>query len=284
MRLFGINEANHYCSSYSSRSGSAKGALSDFVQSHLGGRYRTLREGTAEFEEFRACSLRDVERCLFLAASHYRRCLDLMLSSAAHWAHVTIYYGSWYSAHAFLGMFGCTMLTRKVIDVNRSTPGNQELRIRSIGNQHGQQPTTYSGTHQRFWDLFYMAVPPLRPLIPLHLAFCLSPVSSNPIWQIEERNKINYETLSAIDLAKDFQLSFSCAAYPNCLPGSLITQYRIFESLLELSFIFAQQFELQTDALANLGYTGGLRDKVRQMIYEDHPPNLVQKTRKGALV
>jgi hypothetical protein len=283
MRIFGINEAAYYCSSFAPQTGLAEKSPREFLKNRLSGANRTLQEGSSIFKEYNACSLRDVERCLLLSASHYRRCLDLLTASAAPWAQVTAYYGSFYAAKALLGMFGVSIIKNKVVDVSQSKPGKQALRMRNIGSGPGRQSSTYTGTHRQFWDLFYTATPTLKTQVPTRLAFGLAPVSSNPIWQIEERNKINYQTDLAINLAIEFNKVFSVNSFPTSLPGSLVTQYRIMEALVEIAFIFSRKFSLKTDALNNLSTAADLRDKVRELIYHTYAPALVRKTKKTGI-
>ena len=284
MRIFGISEADYYCSAFSGSSGVAEESIEDFQRSHLGTRSTTILEGTPLFQQYRDCSLRDVERSLFFAISHYRRSLDLMMPSSSPWAHVTLYYGSWYASRSLLGMYGCTKFKKVVVDVNKGTPGQQELRLRRIGDRVGQQSTTHKGSHRVFWDFFYLAVQGLTPMVDPRFAAVLSPVSGNPIWQIQQRNEINYDSLIGIRSAEDFRRTFSKHGFPNCLPGVLNTQFQILETLLELIFSFANQFGLNTDALNALERSGYLSDKVRKLIYSEKPPGLVRKTRKSKII
>lgn len=283
MRLFRINEAKHYCSSFNATQGDAENSINTFQRNRLGRQSRSFREGNILFEEYRDCSLRDVERSLFFAASYYRRCLDLMLSSAAPWAHVTIYYGSWYASRGLLGMFGCTIFNEVVVDVNRGSPGQQELRLRVIGNRQGQQSSTYHGSHRRYWDFFYTAVTPLRPMVQPNIAPALYPVSNNPVWLIQQRNTINYDSWEGLQLSRGFQKTFSNNSFPGSLPGPLLPQFKVLESLLELSFVYASQFGLHTDAFVNLGVSGNLRAKVSELIYNEKAPGLVRKTKKSTI-
>jgi hypothetical protein len=277
MRIFGVNEAHYYCSSFNSSTGDAEQAIEDFRKNRLSNR-RIIKEGTPLFQQYKDCSLRDVERSLFFAASHYRRSLDLMITSSSPWAQVTLYYGSWYASRALLGMFGCTIFKNsKVIDVDRGSPGQQELHLRT-------ESTTYRGPHRTYWDLFYRAVRTLRPMVDPGFSAALSPVSSNPIWQIEKRNDVNYCSLASLNLAQQFKTSFSKQAFPACLPGVLGTQYGILEGLLELAFDYAAQFGLNTDALIGLSTKTSLRKIVGDLVYSKKPPGLVKKTRKAALV
>jgi len=281
MKIFGSPEARYYCSSFTPMPGDSEKSLDVFKNKYLKSQ-RTLTEGTPLFIQYRACSLRDVERHLFFAASHYRRCLDLMLPSGSPWAYVTIYYGSWFVSRALLGMFGCAIFNKFVVDVNRNSPGNQELRYRKIGNEADQQPSTYNGGHQRYWDLFYKAVATLRPMVQPKFAAALTPVAGNPVWQIDMRNRVNYDSWEGLNLARNFQGSFSQTTFPGSLPGILGTQFGILEALLELTFSFAKQFGFQTDALNALGHTGSLSNSIHVLIYNDSPPGLGKKTLKPA--
>jgi hypothetical protein len=177
MRIFGINEARYYCSSFSPYRGLSERRPWEFFKNQLGGTNQILREGSPSFSEWKSCSLRDVERCLFLAASHNRRFLDLLVASAAPWAHVTSYYGSFYSAQAILGLFGVTIFNKKVVDVRRSSLGQQELRVRTIGSGPGMQYSQYQARIV-YYGIFFM--PPwirsnLKSRLNLHMVFHPSP-------------------------------------------------------------------------------------------------------------
>lgn len=206
-----------------------------------------------------------------------------MIPSSSAWAHVTLYYGSWYASRALLGMFGCTVFSRVVVDVKKGSPGQQKLRLRVIGNEAGQQPTTFRGSHRIFWDIFYTAVQNLIPMVDPRFAAVLSPVGGNRVWQIQHRNEVNYNSHIGLRLAEDFDRSFSKQRFPGCLPGVLNTQFGILETLLELVYSYAHQFSLKTDALNGLGSPACLRDKVSHLVYADRPPGLVRKTKKTAI-
>ena len=285
MQLFGISDASYFCNGFAPIQGDATGSLAAFQRKYLTSANRTLSEGSPLFNSHRACMLREVERCLFLSVSQYRRALDLMIASASPWAHVTLYYGGWYAAHAILGMFGCTILDSTwVVDVRRRTPGSQEMRRRRIGNKAGQEPTTCKGSHRIFWELFYRAVTPLRPQVLPKIAAVLSPVANDPAWLIAHRNDANYDTFRGLRLVNDFQRSFSTQHFPGSLPGVLGTQWRVSEGLLGLGFLFAHQLGLQTDALSSLGSYSSFRQAVAKLIYEVRAQGLVRKTIKAQLV
>jgi len=206
-----------------------------------------------------------------------------MISSASPWAHVTLYYGSWHAANALLGLFGCTIINNYVIDVERGLQGNQTLRIRKIGEKPGQINTTYKGSHQKFWYLFYQAFQATQAMFPSGFQLALSPVAGDRLWQIARRNDINYNSFSSIQLAQDFERGFVSCSFPSCLPGVMNTQYKVFEVLLEMSFHYAQDFGIATDALNRLRAPSPLRRKVRELVYNEKPLGLVNKTRKSTI-
>ena len=279
LKHFSIQEAKHYCSSFQPRGGDAEQSLDEFSLAHFKGP-RAIREGSTLFENFRACALRETERYIFLSASHFRRALDLMVPSAIHWAHVTLYYGAWYAAHGLLGMLGCSVLNtrnNKVIYVSKSTPGNQELYVETIGK--GKYYVTHRGSHQRFWEIFYKTVPTVRVLLnDPAISAALTPVANNTNWLINQRNRFNYDSKNGIDLSSAFKSTFAEDDFPNCLPGELNTQFRICEGLIRASFSFASQFGLTTDALDVLDSAQPINQKILNVIYSSKLPNLLEKT------
>ena len=102
MRLFSVSGARHFCGSFQPIPGAAAQSFTEFHRKYLA-TPQLITEGQPLFDEYRSSALRDVERSIFLAASHYRRALDLMIPSSSHWAHVTLYYGAWFAARALLG-------------------------------------------------------------------------------------------------------------------------------------------------------------------------------------
>lgn len=277
LSLFGVAEARHYCTTFTGAGGTAGGSVDAYVKSALHGK-RFLREGTGEFDQYRDCSLRDVERRLFMAVSHYRRSLDLMTPGAAWWAHVTLYYGSFFAAGALLGMFGARVIKGARIEVKSSGPGSQELAI-LLG-----QGSTYSGQHQRFWDIFYSSARALVPLVDRAMRIGLTPVTNNVRWLSERRNDINYDSHSAIDIAGQFQAGFDKTQFPMTLPGAVNTQFAVFEALLVVTMGFARDFGLVTDALQMLSPAGTRRAKLRRLVFEDRAPGLLRKIRRARVL
>lgn len=279
MRLFSIAGARHYCNSFQPKLGIAEHSPDDFRDARLQSQH-TVAEGTSLFDEYRACALRDAERSLFLASSHYRRSLDLMIASSSHWAQVTLYYGAFYAARALLGMFGCAVLHRHVVHVSRSRPGSQELSVDRIGSRSGQYYVTETGSHRKFWEIFYFTVRPVVRLVDVRFATALSPVSSSNTWLIEQRNSVNYKTEVSIDVVESFGNTFTESDFPDSLPGTLQTQFKVSEGILAASCSFARRFGLQTDALSFLGSTTSFADLVEDHIYQPGLPDLVDKTNR----
>lgn len=282
MRTFSISGARHYCSSFKPETGIAEQTPEEFWQLKLN-RVRSIQEGTGLFDEYRACALRDAERSLFLAASHYRRALDLMIPTSCHWAHVTLYYGAFFAARALLGMFGCNVLRKYVIHVSRSHPGSQMLRIERIGSGQGRYQVSTSGSHQRFWEIFYRSVSTVRRWVDIKFEATLAPVLNRSTWMIEQRNSVNYKTTDSLSISRSFASSFSGDSFPDSLPGTLQTQYRVSEGILAASCEFARQFGLATDALDFLGSSLSFDQLVVDHVYGHNLPDLVDETEKDII-
>ena len=238
----------------------------------------SITEGTTLFEEYQACALRETERSLLLAASHYRRALDLMMPSSCHWAHVTLYYGTWLAARALLGLFGCAVFKDHVIEVVSSRPGSQSLIVRKIGSRNSQYHVTNRSSHKQFWEIFYNTVPGLIGFVPIQFGTFLTPMYNDAFWLIQKRNEINYSVDLSFEQAGRFSDAFDTTRFPNSLPGFLQTQYRVCEGILGASTTFAKRCGLATDGTQGLGSTGSFVDDVRQHVYGVSAPNLVGMT------
>ena len=283
MRLFSVSGARHFCGSFRPIPGPAAQSFPEFHRKFLE-RPQRIAEGQPLFDEYRSSALRDVERSVFLAATHYRRALDLMIPSSSHWAHVTLYYGAWYAARALLGMFGCVVTDRNVVHVERSVPGHQRLRVQAIGKGQGQHAVSQRGSHRRFWELFYQAARSIAPFVqdPKDVAV-LSPISNDPVWLIERRNKVNYDTERSIAAGADFSKQFSLRNFPTSLPGELATQYGVCEGLLKVSYSFASTFGLETDALDALATHSKVGSSVANLVYGSSPPDWATEQRNQSV-
>jgi len=276
MNIFAVPSAQYFCYKFQ-RISAHTTSFKTYVR-YL--KSRRLREGTNDFEEFRAHLLRNVERCLFLATSQYRRSLDLMLISSAPWAHITLYYGALYAATAFLGMFGGWIdAPYMLVEVSRSSPGSQELTIYRNPQSLGRlQP------HRAFWKEFYDTCTSLLTYVDPGLRFAIQPVSGDPYWLIDNRNSINYDSYEALDLSNRFARSFNEVTFPISLPGRLNTQYQVTEALILLAFSYAQQFCLNTDGLDMLGAAIPRHERIKKMIFETTQPRLEEKAKKTQIL
>lgn len=273
LALFDVDDARHYCRTFNTSAGLSLGSIDAFMASMPG--TRLLREATLDFDHYRDCSLRDAERRLFMAVSHYRRSLDLMTPGAAWWAHVTLYYGSFFAASALLAMFGARVLKGRRIEVNTGAAGHQALSIL------GGWGSTHTGSHQRFWDIFYSSALALIPVVNPPLRIGLSPVTARATWQTETRNLINYDTHHALQVAEQFEASFDKQQFPGSLPGLVQTQFAVCEALVLIALSFAKDFGLATDALGALGPAGTRRTKLRRLVFDPRPPGLVRKIKRS---
>ena len=276
MNLFDLRGAEHYCQSYGGMQRHASASLVTFVR-ELSADKTKLTEGTPEFDEFRDCALRHAERHLLLAASLYRRALDLMIPSSAPWAHVTLYYGAFHAAQSFLAMFGGWCDGKRYVEVTRSAPGNQQLKV-------VRRPQNASGTHRLFWREFYAGCSVLQQWMDPSLSWSLQPVNNDPDWLIQRRNDVNYNSAIAVDLATNFANCFNAKTFPLGLPGAMITQYRVCEALLLLGASSARDLGLCTDALDALCASTGPHKKLNALVYMPRAPSLVRKTRKADVV
>jgi hypothetical protein len=275
MAIFAIPDATHYCGNYQALTGSATASFRQTYDNLVLG--RVFAEGAAGFNEFRDCAIREVERLFFLSISNYRRSFDLVSTSGSPWAHVTMYYSSFFAATALLGMFGAwKMRGNRVIEVAVGAPGSQQLTVRTF-------TSTYRGSHQQFWDYFYANVSVLSPWIDPSLRFALAPISGTITWPIDHRNDVNYDSHSACALMTGFQTSFRKSRFRTSLPGAMNTQFRLMEALIAITSQFARQLGVRTDALDSMNPNGPRRLKVRRLILQP-PGDLGRHARRKMLV
>jgi hypothetical protein len=123
MQLFDVPQAKHFCKPLTAHLpgvGQSLVSLHDNL-THV----MRLSEGTQHFEAHRVSILNSVERWILFGLADYRRALDMLIPSNAPWAHVTLYYSSFFAANAILGMFGVWIDLRRVIDVEQGTPNSK---------------------------------------------------------------------------------------------------------------------------------------------------------------
>jgi hypothetical protein len=241
---------------------------------------KVFKEGTADFEDRRIVALHDIERQMFLAASNYLRSLDLLVASSAPWAHVTLYYASFFGAQALVGMFGGWIdAPDRIVHVQVNAKGSQELVLK----RKPKSPSVYHGSHRMFWDFFYEAVAPLANWTtnPAHL-LALNPVSGARTWQIDERNDVNYDARTAYDAVKAFPSKLNAANFRKSLSGSIVTQLEVTEGMLLLASEYARDFKLDSHALAALN-VGKRPDCIKRLVMQAKLPKLVTQSKMVTL-
>lgn len=274
MAILDVIEAKHFCAGYGGTIGPAQGSFRQWATALT--LNHTISEGTPLYEMYRDMALREVERLLFLAASQYRRSFDLQIPSSSSWAHVTLYYGAYFSAQAILGTFGTWKLKdTHFIDVVDGTPGVQRFVVRSF-------PHTFHGSHRRFWEFFYSNVAAMSPWVDPALQLAITPINASVTWQIDRRNDINYDSYEAIQLMSSFQRNFRSTKFRSTLPGVISTQFQVMESLLRLAVTFARDNGIATDALNVLRPAGNRRTKVTELVIDASRPNNQRHVRKTA--
>ncbi len=201
-----------------------------------------------------------------------------MTTSAAAWAHVTLYYASFFAASALLEMFGCYANERKfIVEVAAGSTGSQGLLLNS--QVMSQQGLENMGSHERFWNIFYLCSPQIYPWVrDQKQKQVLDPNLTGVTWQINTRNRVNYDSHQSLALMESFDRTFDANRFPGCLQGDLATQLTIVDSMTRVAFSFARSFNLLTDALRGLPSAGASRgSKIRDLIITKSMPTLWSK-------
>jgi len=234
-----------------------------------------FQEGTANFDIYRELSLREVERLLLLSSSNYRRSYDLFGEASASWAFVTLYYGAYYAASALLGMFGAWKMRAapKLIEPVATATGTQRFEVVS-------RPSSYKGSHQQFWEFFYHNAKFLKPYVGSKYHFALSPISGDITWPIRNRNDVNYDSFSALQLTSAHKLTFDAATFPASLPGVVSTQFRFLENLLAAAGNCAQSVGIETSALSGVSSQATRVERIEQLVLSDCPPKLGNRVKR----
>lgn len=224
MRALSIVGAKHFTAGFSSAVAPRISTLRYVTRTSTPSRFV---EGTQTFGELRAAMLRDADRYIFLAGSNFVRSIDVLRPSSSAWSVVGLYYASWYSAHAILGMLGCWVSRPDLwIDVVNTNPGTQELEL------HRRRYAPRGGSHNVFWNAYYSAVGSLANVLSPAAARALRPMSSNRQWFIQLRNKVNYEPDEALALMARFEASYATAPIPRCFPGQLNSAHQMARNFL----------------------------------------------------
>ena len=268
MQLFDIAEAQHFCKPLP---GSLLGAGQSLISLHsqLRGVTRLL-EGSQHFTAHRVSLLNAVERWILFGIAGYRRALDMFIPSNAPWAHVTLYYSSFFAANAILGMFGVWIHFKSIVDVEQGTPKSQKLRIR----RKFRSPFGYTGSHKVFWDFFYEGCISFSPWVPPRLQQVTTPVNSDRTWPVRARNDVNYDSFIALQAAQNFANSFNPTNLYS-VTGPLRQQLELTEGMLRLALFFANYLGVSSSAFGSLVVTGK-RSKIMRMLVTKVPPNLTK--------
>lgn len=236
MRLFSDSAAKHFCALPMAQLQPREEIES--IVARIGAKH--MVEGSGDYEGYRQNLLRDAERLYYLALGAYRRAHNLMLPGNVSWAHVTLYYASWYAAHAIIACFGGWVGKKKFVEVAHDQAGAQALRA-------GANPGGLGGSHQSFWKTFYVAVRPLKTIVEPEWAPALDPISNNLTWQIDTRNRINYQLDGARRLQAMHAASFNAAQFPSSLAGDIATQYEITRCMIGAAAQFLHEMAVATD-------------------------------------
>lgn len=270
MRLFDIAEAQHFCKPLP-RSLPGVGQSLESLHNQLRGVTRLL-EGSHNFTAHRVSLLNAVERWILFGIVGYRRALDMFIPSNAPWAHVTLYYSSFFAANAILGMFGAWIHFKSVVDVEHGTPHSQKLRI----NRKIRSPSGYKGSHRVFWDFFYEGCITFSPWVPPRLQQVTTPVNSDRTWPVRARNDVNYDSFIAFQEAQNFAGSFDPTKLYS-VTGPLGQQLELTEGMLRLALYFANYLGVSSFAFDGLGVRGE-RSKIMRMLVRRIPPNLAKQS------
>jgi len=268
MRLFDITEARHFCRALPAH---VPGSGQSLVTFHNTLGATRLREGTTYFDVHRVSLLNAVERWILFGVADYRRALDMFIPSNAPWAHVTLYYSSFFAANALLGMFGVWVHFERLVDVDNGAANNQVLRI----TRRAASPSGYKGSHQVFWDFFYEGCNTFSPWAPSELLSATVPVNNDRIWQITARNEVNYDMFRAFEGATFVENSFNPKKLRS-LHGPLAQQLDITEGMLRLALHFANDLGVSSFAYEGLGT--GARGKVLRALVTKVAPSLTNQS------
>lgn len=237
--------AQHFVSGFSAEASVIQYSVDDFLDTLPKGG-TDFTEGTKKFDQLRDCLLRETERSLLLSSNCYARALDNLRECSTYWSVVSLYYSSFFSLKAVLGMHGCWMSRpKRWIEVDNANPGKQKFIYKTVTypNNNGQ-----SGSHQVTWVAFYEAMNHLSSwLTSPHATLAISPVNANKTWMIDTRNDVNYDPLIAFQMMADFQNNFNPTAIPTCFGGKLQTMIEISQAFVNFSKEMALTLGLKTD-------------------------------------
>lgn len=240
--------AQHFVSGFSADANVSGLSVVDFLDTLPSGA-STFSEGTLRFDQLRDCLLRESERSLLLSENCYARALDSLRECSVYWSVVGLYYASFFSLKAVLGMHGCWMdRPKRWIEVMDGNPGGQKLVYKTVKypNNGGE-----NGSHQVTWVAFYEAMNHLAAWLTSPQAMlAINPVNANRTWMIDTRNDVNYDPLIAFQMMSDFQNTFNPEKLPTCFGGKLQTMFQVAQAFVQFSKEIALNLGLKTDVCA----------------------------------
>lgn len=282
MRLFDLPQAKHFCAPPAASLARVGSQSLPAFHAGLGRGVSLMVEGTNLFEIHQVNVLESVQRWLIYSLGHYRRAVDMLVPVSVPWAHVTLYYSSFFAANAILGMFGgCISQTKsgnRVVDVERGVPGSQALRV----HRRLASPAGAVGSHKTFWDFFYDAAASISAWAPPALEPALKPVNGVFSWQIDERNSVNYDMFQAWDASTLLSGTFN-AARLNTLSGPLQLQLETTERIVHLGLSFANTLSLPNTALGGCGHAG-TRHQIQRRLVTQRAPSMVTQSELSVLL
>jgi len=268
MALFTEDEARTFFATQSATPVPADCSFRDWANSLPLGQ---LPVGNLNVDLLRVHSQREVERLLILAASHYRRAHDLLSPISSPWAHVTLYYGSFFAASALLGALGAWKLKGDVrLEPVQTSAPNQRFAVQRVRS-------TFSGSHEKFWEFYFSHAKGLVASATGFERFGLTAVSSDVKWLSSRRNDFNYDSYRACELAMLHKSNFVAASFPTSLPGPLNTQYRFFVSVLTVANRVANSVGIDTDAVCGLSVAPTRSKRIAEVVVSTRPPRLAAK-------
>jgi len=270
MKLFGKTAAKHFCGAFDPRQPSV--AIEELFVRSLAKRSVPFVESEPLFQSYRSNLLRNSDRNFFLGVSGFRRALDMFTPSAVAWANTSLYYAGFFAAQAILGMHGCWVpgpirRRRVVVGPVKESPGAQAIAVENAF------PSSYTGSHQVFWDVYYKAMTPLATWAKPEHGSAVLPISNNPLWSIERRNKYNYRSFDSFLLMNRCRSGFQANRFPTTLEPDVAGQFDLTKALLLYCADSAQEHGLETDVHEGFKMRGAA---IRSLIFNTPTPSLGQ--------
>jgi hypothetical protein len=195
----------------------------------------------------------------------------MFVPTNAAWAQVTLYYSSFYAANAILGMFGAWIHLEHWADVESGIAPHQ---IIAIHKRKQGPPSAYSGSHRKFWDLYYEACTTFAPWVPVDLTEATTPVNNDRIWQISARNEVNYDMAFAFDASLLLDSTGNRKKLDE-YGGPLGQQREVTEKTLRLAVHFANEFKISSFPFVGL-HSGPRSKALRALVMKSAPALLTQ--------